>query len=379
MRVVQVNYGCDPRLKSAAALLDRYTTLTGWSDAIARAGAEVLTVQRFQTSSNVTRGEARYIFGVFSEIAEAMAAFRPDVVHVNGLASPQRTWVLRRWLKPGVAIVVQDHAGGPPRDRGLVASLIRRRFMRAVDAFLFSAIDQAEAWRRSGFISAAQPVYDVMEASTDLRPHPRDEARSASGVTGSPAVLWVGRLNANKDPLTVLDAFERFVARAPGATLTMVYHEADLIEAVRARVLASAPLRDYVRLVGAVPHDRIADFFSAADLFVVGSHHEGSGYAVMEAMACGAIPVVTNIPTFRALTGVGAGSELGRSPLWTPGDAAACARALDEVSTRDLTVERQRVIDHFNRDLTWDAVGKRALAIYRDVAKKREIGSTVAL
>ena len=43
--------------------------------------------------------------------------------------------------------------------------------------------------------------------------------------------------------------------------------------------------------------------YSAADLFVVGSHHQGSGYALMEACACGAVPVVTAIPTFRLMPG----------------------------------------------------------------------------
>ena len=117
--------------------------------------------------------------------------------------------------------------------------------------------------------------------------------------------------------------------------------------------------RDRVRLVGAVPHDQMTTFYSAADLFVVGSHHEGSGYALMEACACGAVPVVTDIPTFRLLTG---GGSIGA--LWTPGDAADCARALADVGRRDLDAERARLADHFARELSWDAVGRRALEIY---------------
>ena len=39
----------------------------------------------------------------------------------------------------------------------------------------------------------------------ETRTMPREQAREMTGVTGSPALLWVGRLNANKDPLTVLD------------------------------------------------------------------------------------------------------------------------------------------------------------------------------
>src|SRR5438876_111648 len=55
-------------------------------------------------------------------------------------------------------------------------------------------------------------------------------------------------------------------------------------------------------MLGHVLHFRLAAFYSAADLFVLGSHDEGSGYAVLEACACGASPVVTDIPSFRRMT-----------------------------------------------------------------------------
>ena len=55
--------------------------------------------------------------------------------------------------------------------------------------------------------------------------------------------------------------------------------------------------------LGRLPHERLAAYYSAADIFVSGSHREGSGYALIEAMACGAIPCVTDIPSFRAITG----------------------------------------------------------------------------
>ena len=103
-----------------------------------------------------------------------------------------------------------------------------------------------------------------------------------------------------------------------------------------------------------------------ADLFVVGSHHEGSGYAVMEACACGAMPVVTRIPTFAILTGSG---SIGA--LWAPGNAADCARALVDAGRLDLIAERARVMDHFERELSWDAVGRRAMEIYEAVSRAR--------
>jgi glycosyltransferase involved in cell wall biosynthesis len=205
-----------------------------------------------------------------------------------------------------------------------------------------------------------------MPASSTLHPKPRAAGRAESGVAGSPAILWVGRLDANKDPLTVLEGFERALPALPQATLTMIYGGGDLLTAVQERQRRSPALSDRVRLVGAVPHERMASFFSAADLFVVGSHQEGSGYSLMEACACGAVPVVTDIPTFRLLTGAG---SVGA--LWAPGDAGGCAAALGAVGRRDLHAERARLADHFTRELSWDAVGSRAMEIYRKVLESR--------
>ena len=116
-----------------------------------------------------------------------------------------RTWRLRRALDRSCAIVVQSHADGGAIGRAPALRLLGRAARRAADAFLFAADEHAAAWRAAGFIAADQPTYCVMPASSTLQPIPRAAARLESGVDGSPAILWVGRLNANKDPLTVLD------------------------------------------------------------------------------------------------------------------------------------------------------------------------------
>jgi glycosyltransferase involved in cell wall biosynthesis len=374
LSVVQVNFACDKSLADPDQLLDRYATLTGWSDALAAAGAaRVAVVQRFHRDAHLRRGEVDYFFRR-AGLGAAAAGCRPDVAHVNGLEFAVRTWGLRRALAASAAVVVQSHGDGGPVGRSASLRMAARAARRAADAFLFAAPEHADPWRRAGVIAADQPVHCVMEASTTMQPFDqaqgtpstRTAAREASGVSGSPAMLWVGRLNANKDPLTVLDAVERCAADLPDATLTMIYGTDELLAPVRERVERSAALRDRVRLLGAVPHDRMAAFFTAADIFVLGSHHEGSGYSLMEACACGAIPVVTDIPTFRVLTARGAVGA-----LWTAGDAESCARALVDAARRDPDVARAKLADHVARELTWDAVGRRALAIYEQVIAAR--------
>ena len=363
-----MNYALDRALTDPDELLERYFTLTGWSEALVRAGAgTVAVVQRFHRDARVTRHGVDYIFRR-ARMRVAVAACRPDIAHVNGLIFPAQTWRLRRALDRSCALVVQNHSDGGPIGRAPLFRLLGRAARRAADAYLFAADEHALPWRQAGFLAPGRPTYQVMEAGTRLQPVARAAAQEESGVRGSPAILWVGRLNANKDPLTALEGFERGLSDLPGATLTMIYSEDDLLTAVRERMRRSPALAARVRLVGPVPHDRMAFFYSAADLFVVGSHHEGSGYSLMEACACGAVPVVTDIPTFRLLTG---GGSVGA--LWRSGDAIDCARALAEAGRRDLEAERARLADHFERNVSWSAVGRRALEIYGEVLDRQPV------
>jgi glycosyltransferase involved in cell wall biosynthesis len=369
MNVVQVNYRFDERLSEPEELLDRYTTLTGWSDALVGAGAEVSVVQRFHRDATVIRGGVRYEFRS-SDVRGAVLRQRADIVHFNGLDSPGPLARLALTLAAGTGLVVQDHGsrvpngnpGGLPR---VGRQLLRKRAMRTADAFLFTAAEAANEWRAAGLIGSEQSVYQVLEASTTIRPTPRIDARADSGVRGAPAVLWVGRLDDNKDPMTVLDGFEQALVRLPGAVLTMVYNAEALLTRVRARIAASKALAARVRLAGHVPHESIVNFYSGADVFVLGSHHEGSGYALIESIACGAAPAVTSIPTFRVITGNGA---IGA--LWVPGDAASCATAIEQAAGGDPASARTRTAEHFASHLSWAVVGRQAVAAYAEVISR---------
>ena len=101
---------------------------------------------------------------------------------------------------------------------------------------------------------------------------------------------------------------------------------------------------------------------NAADIFLLSSHKEVAGFALMEAMACGASPVVSDIPAFRAQTGNGAIGALA-----TAGDAASFAEAILRVAARPREEARATVLAHFARHLSFDAVGARMAAAYRAI------------
>lgn len=374
MRIVQANAVYDPAAKTPAELLDAYRTLTEWSTAVAHAGATVSVVQRFRGAAQSRHDGIAYEFVTDSErpwlstraapaaFIQAIAAQSPDVVHVNGLIFPALVAGIRAAVGARTAIVAQHHGGEfPIRGSGIVGLFQRRDWRRglsAADAISFTAGDQVEPWRAAGVIGD-QRILEIIEASTTIRQVPRDRARVAIGVSGSPVILWVGRLTTNKDPLAVLDGLERALPQWPEAQVVMVFGDDTLLASVEQRVRDSAVLRSAVALHGRVAHDEMPNFYGAADLFVSGSHSEGSGYALIEAMASGVVPVITDIPSFRSIAG-----DCGQR--WAPGDSSGLATALLAAS-QDLDAARRAVAARFDGALSWSAIGTRTVQEYSSV------------
>jgi glycosyltransferase involved in cell wall biosynthesis len=378
MRVAIVNPVWEPAVRTPGETLQRFRSLTGWANAVASAGAAVTVHQRFPSSTAAELAGVSYTFvrdgggpnpgrvwRDSQEVAASVRAVKPDLVHVNGVVFPEWLRSLRRALPPRIRMVAQDHGGWDPALASAWSRLRVRRGLSAMDAVLVSSPGHASAWRAASVVPPSVHLADVMEASTDLRPMPSHDAKAVSGVTGDPAVLWVGRLIANKDPLAMIDGFSGLLDLCPNAGLTLVYGSGTMRDVVIERIERDARLVSRVRVVGSVPPSRMAAYYSAADIYVSASHREGSGYAAIEAMACGAVPVLTDIPPFRVLT------DNGRvGALWPRGQAHRLSEALATVARQPREPWRARVLARYGSALSWEVLGRRGVAIYRDVCER---------
>jgi glycosyltransferase involved in cell wall biosynthesis len=135
---------------------------------------------------------------------------------------------------------------------------------------------------------------------------------------------------------------------------------------VKERITSDMRLRERVVLLGPRPHPEIETLCQAADFLVQGSLREGSGYAVIEALACGTTPLVTDIPAFRKVTKQG---QFGA--LAPPGNAAAMAENWLAWSGRDRARLRYDARRHFEDDLSYDAIGRDLRAVYEAAAGSR--------
>ncbi len=374
MRLVLVNLAHAAELSSPEALLDEYRSLTGWADALAEAGAEVAAVQGFTRDAELERRGVRYVF-VAGRYAPRLASWRPahralravlalepDVVHLNGLLYALQARTLRARLPASCALVAQHHAERPALGP---AALLQRRGLEAVDGFFFTGAEAARPWRERCLIGESQPVFEIVEGSSRLRFDERSAARRATGLEGEPVCLWLGNLDRNKDPLTVLEGFERLLAERPRARLYMAYRHAGLEPRVDERIAASGALKGSVELLGRIPYGELEPYLNSADFFLQGSRYEGSGYALLDAMACGVVPVVTDIPSFRFIVGGSCGA------LWPPGDAGALHAALLRLVRQPLEPQRRAVRAAFEERLGFEAIGRQAMAAYSELVVAR--------
>ncbi len=381
MRVLHVGCVLDPQRRPAAALLDAWPTLALVAGAVRAAGAEVTVLHAGHADEVLERAGVSYHFvaeprvarlpgsrggaGVLPiRLARRAAALRPDVVHLNGLEFPLHVRALAAAL-PNVPILLQDHAGRPPVRR----RRLHRWGLAPAAGAAFTAAEQARPFVDAGILRRDLAIHEVPESTTTFAPGDVAAARAATGLFGDPALLWVGRLDANKDPLTILDAVALARRALPGLRLWCCFGDASLMDEVRARLARDALLALCVHLLGRVDHARIELLGRAADFLVLGSHHESTGYAVIEALACGATPVVTDIPAFRALTGDG---RVGA--LLPPGDPQAFARALVPLAYASRAKLRQRARRHFELRLSPAALGARLTDVYEEMARARQPG-----
>ncbi|MFN8472667.1 MAG: glycosyltransferase family 4 protein [Anaerolineae bacterium] len=333
--------------------------------------AEDGVTYHFIASGRVPRAAARVASGIRHGDAaayepawraiDAIRALRPDIIHVHGIGLNLNLFLLYRALGRTRPPVVLHYHGGYPAVSRIGRALQRANFRRAA-RLLFTTHTHAQPFIDGGVLDNDDRIVDLMETSSDFAPIPRGEARRRTGMAGEPVFLWVGRLDPVKDPLTALQGFARILDAWPHAELYMYYRTDALLPQMRAFCDGKPHLAQHVHFRGAAPYERMPDIYSSTDFLLQASHREFSGCAVLEAMACGVIPVVTDIPSFRAMTAGGC-----HGVLFPPGCPNALAAGVLRVPPAEIPARSAAVRKHFHATLSFPALAWRLAEVYAGV------------
>lgn len=183
-------------------------------------------------------------------------------------------------------------------------------------------------------------------------------------VVPGPRLLHVGSLLPVKDQATLLSAVRRVADAAPGAYLTIA-GDGPLAGPLR-DLCRELGIEGRVQFCGAVPHERLVEYYRSADLFVLSSRHEAQNIAALEAAACG-LPLVG--------TAVGVVPDLAPEAAWAVpvGDAAGLAEAIlvlwrdGERRAAMAQAARARVVAEYSLE----RVADRFFQLYRELGEQQ--------
>jgi glycosyltransferase involved in cell wall biosynthesis len=183
-------------------------------------------------------------------------------------------------------------------------------------------------------------LYGVSPEKVTVTPHGVDPAFAPGDGANDGYLLFVGAVQARKDPLAALEA-----AEAAGVQLVVVgpEKEPDLARELRAR---GADMRGWVE------KPELAELYRRAGALILPSRYEGFGVPVLEAMASGTPVVLSDDEALREVAGdAGVYGELGD----------AVRRALDE-RERYARAGLERAAQ-----FTWEESARRTADVYRKV------------
>jgi glycosyltransferase involved in cell wall biosynthesis len=213
-----------------------------------------------------------------------------------------------------------------------------------IDGFFFNGIEVARPFLMTKCLREDQ-VIEVSEAATtfDYRDRTSDAVKR---------IVFVGRLDSNKDAATLIRAI---AILGEGHYRVDIYYGANDLERELKDFCIANDLLNRVHFNGKVNSDEMQQIMNDSDIFVSCSLYESCGFALIEALACGLYPVVTEIGAFNFLL-----QGLDHKRQFGVRDHNALAHHLNSVLQMDLDWQIKRDIRmHFERKASPAAVASQ--------------------
>jgi glycosyltransferase involved in cell wall biosynthesis len=317
-----------------------------------------VTVSRFRYPSGNTQLNQAETIPVFAmsvymvsglvAALRSVAAFRPDVIHGN--------WIVPAGL---IASLAGTLTGTPVMltARGMDTRVRENRMVRALFALAVRLSDSVTV------VSDAMRSIPGLERAEVISSGVNTSFFAVAPDESSKTVLFTRSLEPVYDAATLIRSVPLVRQQAPDARFVLAGAGAQE-ESLRS-LARNLGVEEYVTFLGHVPHEDVPGLASESRVFVSTARADGTSIALLEAMAAGLIPVVSDIAANRALIAHGRDGY-----LFTPGDE----RDLSENILRAFSGEISRTILMQKRatlqaKIPWSTVADRFISGYNRLLK----------
>lgn len=240
--------------------------------------------------------------------------------------------------------------------------LVRPGIARASRLIAISESTKRDLCKRFGIAEAqVQVIYPYVPAL--FQSTHNGDATAARYHLPSKYILYVGTLERRKNLATLIRAFAQARQMAGLEHMLVLAGQRGWLYDDVLRAVEELGLRDRVLFLGYVPDEDLPTLYSRADLFAYLSLYEGFGLPPLEAMACGAPVIVSDVSSLPEVVG-----EAG--VLVSPRDVGVIASEFVRVlSDRDLRATMRERGFARARLFSQERFVQQTLEVYRDAAR----------
>lgn len=237
---------------------------------------------------------------------EEVANFKLDIVHTQ---SPFTLGLLAKHIarKQKVPFICTHHTDLPTwikenmKSKKILPRLAEwwvEKFSNQTDAVIAISSKVKMAFEQ---MKVKKPIY-VLPNCVDLKLFYKDKLGAAGlrkkyNITSEAKVLiYVGRLSREKNLIFLLQALAEILKERKDIFLFLVGSGYQMDELKK--LAGDFDVLEHIRFAGFVPHDKVASYYNASDVFVMSSLSEIMPLTVLEAMACGLPAVVLDEAAF---------------------------------------------------------------------------------
>ena len=289
--------------------------------------------------------------GNLSGLFYATLKKKPLVVTYHGDAMPEYGSLIRR-----VGLGIQDQF--------LVPAILSKANCITTYSDYYISVSRFLPKYRNKIIAIPSGIYpDELMVSRS-----KEEIRKGLSLNiNNKIILFVGNLINYKSPDLLVKAMPLILEKIPNAKLLFVGDGP--LQKELACIAQDLNVNRAISFIGAVPHDSLATYYVAADVFALPStgSNESFGIVILEAAAAGLPIVVSSLDTFRAFVKDGYNGILTQT-----GDVQSLAEAL--ISVLSNTSLAQRISNNAKDEIkyySWDSIAKKVESIYKTILEKR--------
>ncbi|WP_040605752.1 glycosyltransferase [Salisaeta longa] len=316
------------------------------------------------------RGWGRHAYaiapGLWSFVWERGAAY--DVVHTHGLFNPVSSLAARVSTARGYPTVMRPF-GTLSRYTFSRRALLKRLYFYTVDRPALQAAAALHFTTAAEKDEAARLPLDTVSSRGHVVPPPWRGTRASEPSTAKasrPTVLFLSRLHPKKNIEGLLEAWRQVVQACPTAHLQIAGTGAEPYVAARKKQARTLGIDASVTFCGFLTGADKAAALARAWVFVLPSHQENFGIAVLEAVAAG-LPVVIS-PEVQLASFVQQ-HDLGRVTDRSPDAIAAALTTLLQDRERRASIAA-RTSDAVAATFGRSVVGQQLRQMYESTAQQ---------